>query len=175
MRNYFSDSAINKKCWSTPVWPLFYARQDIRPLRIRCDAERLASMGRANRKIDVLLLRSDRQTSGLSKLAPLGNTVTVSRLQPFSAYSESQKTRPFHPPQPHRGHNRLRSQHHSANLISRIPQRNIIISRLRNRSAGPFPPSVSAPHAIYIMLSCSVGASSAVLPPNPLRRCGWRH
>lgn len=51
-------------------------------------------MGRANRKIDVLLLRSDRQTSGLSKLAPLGNTVTVSRLQPFSAYSESQKTRP---------------------------------------------------------------------------------
>ena len=37
-----------------------------------------------NRKIDALRLRSDRQTSGLSKLAPLDNTVAVSRLQPFS-------------------------------------------------------------------------------------------
>ncbi len=44
------------------------------------------------------------------KLAPLDYTVAVSRLQSFSAYSESRKTRPFHPPQPHRIHNRLRSK-----------------------------------------------------------------
>ena len=37
-----------------------------------------------NLKIDALRLRSDRQTSGLSKLASLCNTVVVSRLQPFS-------------------------------------------------------------------------------------------
>ena len=37
-----------------------------------------------NRKIDALRLRSDRQASGLFKLAPLGNTVVESRLQSFS-------------------------------------------------------------------------------------------
>ena len=37
-----------------------------------------------NRKIDALHLRSDRQTSSLSKLAPLDYTVAVSRLQSFS-------------------------------------------------------------------------------------------
>ena len=66
------------------VSQLLHARQDIRPLRIRCDAERLASMGRAEPEDCRSPLRSDRQTSGLSKLAPLGNTVEVSRLQPFS-------------------------------------------------------------------------------------------
>ena len=44
------------------------------------------------------------------KLAPLDYTVAVSRLQSFSAYSESRKTRPSYPTPPHRGHNRLRSQ-----------------------------------------------------------------
>ena len=38
-----------------------------------------------NRKIDALRLRSDRQPTGLSKLASLDNTGEVSRLQPFSA------------------------------------------------------------------------------------------
>ena len=38
-----------------------------------------------NRKIDALRLRSDRQSSGLFKLASLGNTVAVLRLQSFSA------------------------------------------------------------------------------------------
>lgn len=37
-----------------------------------------------NRKIDALRLRYDRQTSCLFRLAQLGNTVAVSRLQPFS-------------------------------------------------------------------------------------------
>lgn len=34
------------------------------------------------------------------KLAPLDYTVAVSRLQSFSAYSESRKTRPSYPPRP---------------------------------------------------------------------------
>ena len=38
-----------------------------------------------NREIDALRLRSDRQPTGLSKLASLDNTGEVSRLQPFSA------------------------------------------------------------------------------------------
>ena len=73
-----------------------------------------------NRKIDVLRLRSDRQTSSLSKLASLGNTIVVSRLPSFS---ESQKTRPFFAPLPHRGHNRLHSQ--SASQALSLESRNI--------------------------------------------------
>lgn len=61
------------------------ARQDIRHLRIRCDTERLAPMGRAEPEDCRSPFHSDRQTSGLFKLAPLDNTVAVSRLQPFSA------------------------------------------------------------------------------------------
>lgn len=83
------------------------AQQDIRHLRIRCDDERLALMGRAEPEDcrSPLTLRPPNLRP--PKLASLDNTVAVSGLQSFS---ESQKTRPFHPPQPHRGHNRLRSQ-----------------------------------------------------------------
>lgn len=60
------------------------------------------------------------------KLAPLDYTVAVSRLQSFSAYSESRKTRPSYPPPPRRGHNRLRWHQSSARPVSSIPQHNII-------------------------------------------------
>ena len=60
------------------------------------------------------------------KLAPLDYTVAVSRLQSFSAYSETRKTRPSYPPPPHRGHNRHRSKSAKTTLVPRIPQHNII-------------------------------------------------
>ena len=44
----------------------------------------LSQWAERNRKIDALRLRSDRQTSGILKLASLDNTVAVSRLQSFS-------------------------------------------------------------------------------------------
>lgn len=99
------------------------ARQDIRHLRIRCDAERLASMGRAEPEDWRSTLRSDRQTSGIS--SSLRSTIQYRcrdlSLSPF--LSESQKTRPFHPPQLRRGHNRLRYQ--SAARTSSLKSRNI--------------------------------------------------
>ena len=73
------------------------------------------------------------------KLAPLDYTVAVSRLQSFSAYSESRKTRPSYPPPPRRGHNRLRWHQSSARPVSSIPQHNIIYRDCVTGRWGPFP------------------------------------
>ena len=63
-----------------------------------------------NRKIDALRSRSDRQTSGRSKLASLGNTVAVSRLQSFSVSLRKPEDSTIICPTAPQGHNRLRSQ-----------------------------------------------------------------
>lgn len=73
------------------------------------------------------------------KLAPLDYTVAVSRLQSFSAYSESRKTRPSYPPPPQRGHNRHRSKSAKTTLVPRIPQHNIIYRDCVTGRWGPFP------------------------------------
>lgn len=76
-----------------------------------------------NRKIDALRLRSDRHTSGLSRLAPLNNTVAVSRLPSFSVSLRKLEDSTLSSPQPRRGHNRLRSQ--SAVRTLSLESRNI--------------------------------------------------
>ena len=63
---------------------VLYARKALCHFRYRYNARRLSQCAERNRKIDALRLRYDRQTSCLFRLAPLGNTVAVSRLQPFS-------------------------------------------------------------------------------------------
>ena len=92
-----------------------------------------------NRKIDVLRFTPTAKPPVFSNSL---RSIIQYRCRDFSLspfLSESQKTRPFPPPQPHRGHNRHRYKSAKTTLIPRIPQHNIIYRDCVTGRWGPFP------------------------------------
>ena len=90
---------------------VLYALQDIRHLRIRCDAERLAPNGQSG--TGRLTLSAYAPTAKPPVFSNSLRSIIQWRCRDFSLspfHSESRKTRPFLAPPPHRGHNRLRFQ-----------------------------------------------------------------
>ncbi len=102
-------------------------RQDIRPFRIALRCRKTCLYGQSG--TGRLTFSTYVPTAKPPAFPDSLRSVIQYRCRDFSLspfLSESRKTRPFHPPQPQRGHNRFRWHQCSATIIHRIRKSSII-------------------------------------------------